>query len=177
MRRKTISESQLRNIVKKSVKKILKESRGSFNEERFYEWEEKTHIPEEIRTIVKHVCDKIGCPIDEEMDATIRLRNRGGYTYAYGKGFTMTYCTSSMESGPSIDYSDSILKFIKGLGFKIVNSYGDNGMDSATNYQDTFWSYDFVFEPSIAYYEAFMDWGDEEYDDDGEYDYDEGCYV
>ena len=131
---------------------------------RFGEWEENTHIPTAVMDMVRFIAEKIGCDISDE--TTITLRNRGGYSYAYGKGFTFTYCTSSYADGPGVDYSSTLKKWLKGLDFKIENSYGDNGMDSATNYMDTFWTYEFLYTPSVKYEEDFLEYNEyDEYDE------------
>jgi hypothetical protein len=152
----------LHNIIVESIHKVLNEgyyddewdySQPDFNDEgqeefderEFEQWEEDNTIPQETMDIVRHVCDKIGCD-DIPEEETIPLRNRGGYVYGYAKGFTLSYCTSSLENGPSVDYSKPLLKFIKGLGFRISRSYGDNGMDPSTNTRDTYWNYDFIYE-------------------------------
>lgn len=51
-------------------------------------------------------------------------------------------------------------------------------MDSATNYNDTYWYYDFVYEPSIVSIEKFEDWdeNDDEDDDMDESGWDEEDY-
>lgn len=170
MKKVRLTESKLRGMIREAVKNILKETRDRFDSEKFYEWEENTHIPQDVMNMVNHIADKIGCNISEE--ETITLRNRGGWAYGWGKGFTFSYCTSSYADGPGIDYSSSLKKWLKGLGFRIENSYGDNGMDYTTNYNDTYWTYEFIYEPSIVYEEQFMIWGDEEYDNDGLDDYD-----
>ena len=73
-----------------------------FDDKKFQEWEKKTHIPEKVMNMVKFIAEKVGCgSIEEE---TITLRNRGGFAYAYGKGFSLTHCTSSYADGPSPDY-------------------------------------------------------------------------
>lgn len=132
-----------------------------FNQQKFNKWEEETHIPQDVMSMLSFICEKIG--IEEIEEKTINIRNRGGWVVGYAKGFTISYCTSSLEDGPSIDYSDVLLKFIKGLGFKIENSYGDNGMDSSTNWHDTFWNYDFIYKPSEVWEEVFYDFDDEDY--------------
>ena len=126
------------------------------DELKFCAWERKIHIPSEVKRIVRAVfveCNMVDpFPYDEE--ETIRLHNRGGWLYAVGKGFTMRYRTSSMEDGPDVD-PKYIIDFIKGLGFVIENSHGDNGMDSATNWHDTWWQYDVLYKPSLTYIETF----------------------
>lgn len=41
-------------------------------------------------------------------------------------------------------------------------NYGDNGMDSATNWHDTYWSVEIAYTPSMVYDEKFYDWSDED---------------
>lgn len=129
----------------------------------FGEWEQNTHIPVKVMEMVNFIAEKVGCGTIEE--ETITLRNRGGYTYGYAKGFSLTHCTSSYADGPSPDYSEEMAKWLKGLDFSIENSYGDNGMDSATNWHDTFWTHEFVYRPSIVYEERFMEYDEEDYDE------------
>ena len=133
-----------------------------FNEELFEKWENETKIPDDVLGVLNAVCKHIG--LDEPYIETIYLRNRGGYTYGYAKGFTLTHCTSSLTDGPSFDYSRTLSKFIQGLGFRIENSYGDNGKDSATNWHDTFWHYDFIYKDSIMYDDEFTEWEDDDYE-------------
>lgn len=134
-----------------------------FNHEKFNKWEEETHIPKPIFDMCNFIADKIGCgPIFEE---TIKIYNRGGYVVGYGKGFSLTHCTSSLLDGPSVDYSDTIKKWLKGLDFSIENSYGDNGMDSSTNYHDTYWTHEFIYNPSIVYDDEFTIWEESDYND------------
>ena len=132
------------------------------DKEKFHKWEEETFIPKKIADMVEYICEKVGVYMNE---TTIVMRNRGGYPYAYGKGYTYSYRTSSYADGPGCDYSKEISMWLRGLGFKIIYSYGDNGMDSATNWHDTYWHYDFLFEPSMVYADNFeLDTEDE--DDD-----------
>jgi hypothetical protein len=173
-----ISESRLKNIIRESIQKcfrnkaMIRESKDRFDNEKFQKWQEETHIPDDIMGMVKHVCEKIGIEVPEE--ETITYKNRGGYAYAFGKGFTLEYRTSSYEEGPGIDYSKTLLKFIKGLGFEIVDSYGNNDIDE--RYYESYWYYDFAYKPSVEEIESFMIWGDE-YDDNNYDDYeDEGYY-
>lgn len=169
-----LTERDIHRIVKKCVNetinkgkfrmKTLNESADRFDEKAFRKWEEDTHIPPKIMKMINHIAEQVGCNIGDE--ETITLRNRGGYPYAYGKGFSMSHCTFSMLDGPSEDYSEEMLQWIKGLGFKIANSYGDNGMFPADSYgKDTYWTYEFIYNPSIVYEEQFTIWGDDEYDE------------
>lgn len=134
-----------------------------FNQAKLDKWEQETHIPQDVMSMLNFICEKIG--IEEIYEETISIENRGGWTIGYAKGFTMSYCTSSLLDGPSVDYSGVLLKFIKGLGFKIENSYGDNGMDSSTNWHDTYWNYDFIYKPSEVDSDIFYDWNDEDEED------------
>lgn len=131
--------------------------------ERFGEWEQNTHIPDKVMDMVNFIAEKVGCGVIEE--ETITLRNRGGYTYGYAKGFSLTHCTSSYADGPSPDYSQEMAKWLKGLDFSIENSYGDNGMDSATNWHDTFWTHEFIYKPSLVYQEKFIEYDEKDYDE------------
>lgn len=134
-----------------------------FDSDKFDKWEEETHIPKATFDMVNFIAEKIGCsPVQEE---TIHIHNRGGQVVGYGKGFSITHCTSSLLDGPSTDYSSAFTKWLKGLGFKIENSYGDNGMDSATNWHDTFWTHDFIYNPSIVWEEEFIVWEDKDYNE------------
>lgn len=133
-----------------------------FNQEKYNEWEEKTNIPENVMEIVNTVCDKLGVSVYED---TVAMRNRGGYAYAYGKGLRYSYCTSSYADGPDCNNIDLITKWLGGVGFKVVNSYGDNGMDTATNWHDTFWHYELLYQPTMVYAEDF-----EEYNEDEDYE-------
>lgn len=131
-----------------------------FMRERFEEWENNTHIPKEVMDMVCLIADKIG--IGSIFEDTITIRNRGGYICGYGKGFTLSYCTSSYESGPGVNYAPTFMKWIKGLGFRVENSYGDNGMDSSTNWQDTYWHTEIIYEPSIVW-DDFYEYDDDDY--------------
>ena len=133
-----------------------------FNQEKFDKWENETTIPKKIMDMVNFICEKVGVCM---VETTVVMRNRGGYPYAYGKGLEYSYCTSSYECGPEEDYSKEMSKWLCGLGFKIENSYGDNGMDSSTNWHDTFWNYEFLYEPSMVYAEEFEEYSDDEYEE------------
>ena len=56
------------------------------------------------------------------------------------------------------------MRWPKGLGFRIENSYGDNGLDSATNWHDTWWHNEISYEPTLVDSNAFYDWYDTEDD-------------
>ena len=128
-----------------------------FNQEGFEKWETTTHIPEKVMNMVNFIAEKIGHGggIEEE---TIQIRNRGGYVIGYAKGFAIRHCTSSYADGPSVDYSSEFIKWLKGLEFKIENSYGDNGLDSATNWHDTYWTNEFIYKPTEISEERFIVW-------------------
>lgn len=130
-----------------------------FDYEKLDKWEEETHIPTEVMKIVEAVCKNLGIYVEE---TTITYYNRGGYSYAYAKGFEISYCTSSLIDGPSENMAPVFMQWLQGLGFKIADSYGDNGMDSATNWHDTFWHTKIAYTPSKVYEEEFIWWDDEE---------------
>lgn len=138
----------------------------TFDYERFDKWVDDEQIPQTVKRIVDSVMCELGFvePFYNGNEEVIELSNRGGWTYAYGKGFCLSYRTSSMLDGPDAD-PKYIIKFIKGLGFCIENSYGDNGLDAATNWHDTYWHYDFLYKPSVVMREEFEDYSDEEYND------------
>jgi hypothetical protein len=95
----------------------------------------------------------IWLPTDEDEFSDIYLRNRGGYVYAQGLGFTYSYCTSSLADGPGVDLSKELIFYLKAIGFSIENSYGDNGLDPyGSGYRDTFWNYDFILNRTLEYY-------------------------
>lgn len=179
-----LTEGDLHRIVENCAKKVIDakchtkkniNEAYTFNQEKYEKWANTDQIPRSVKDMVKYVTEKVGCPVEDDEEVIV-LRNRGGYTYAYGKGFTISYCTYSLADGPGVDYSGTLIKWLKGIGFSIENSYGDNGMDSATNYNDTYWNYDFVYKPSIVSIEKFEDWDgnedDEDYDEsDPYYDY------
>lgn len=120
-------------------------------------------IPKAEMEVLKAVFNHLG--LYEPYEKLIEYRNRGGWVYGYAKGFTYSYCTSSYADGADTDYSKTLLKFIEGLGFEIVNSYGDNGLDYTTNWRDTFWHYDFAYKPSFQEIECFTIWEDDDYED------------
>ena len=84
-----------------------------FDYEAFDKWENENHIPEQVKRIVNAVLKSEGYEepfgkIDTDCgnttnEGTISIRNRGGHVIGYGKGFSMSYCTSSLESGPDVD--------------------------------------------------------------------------
>lgn len=135
-----------------------------FNQDKFNKWEDETHIPQDIMTMVNFIAEKIGHDggIEEE---TIVIRNRGGHVIGYAKGFSITHCTSSNADGPTPDLSGAFKKWLVGLNFKLENSFGDNGMDSATNWHDTFWTNQFIYTPSQTSDEPFIIWDERDYED------------
>ena len=126
-----------------------------FNDEKFEKWEEETHIPEDVMKIVDAVCKEIGISVYEK---TVTYYNRGGYPYAYAKGFQVSYCTSSYESGPDPDYGEIFMRWLSGLGFEIADSYGDNGLDYTTNWRDTYWFYEIAYKPTMVDSNSFYWW-------------------
>lgn len=134
-----------------------------FDYEKFEKWENEIHIPQAVMDIVNAVAEKIGCtPVEEE---TIEIQNRVGEVIGYAKGFSLTHCTSSYETGPTPDYSMAMSKWLKGLGFSIENSYGNNGMDSSSNWHDTHWTHEFTYKPTQVWEESFIIWEDGDYEE------------
>ena len=133
-----------------------------FRQDKFEKWENETHIPKSIMDMVNFIAEKIGHGggIEEE---TIRVVNCWGVEIGYAKGSSISHCTSSYADGPSTDYSGAFKKWLVGLDFSINNSYGDNGMDSATNWHDTFWHHDFIYNPSEIGENAFIEWEESDY--------------
>ena len=111
--------------------------------------------------MVEIVSEQIGVCVEE---TTIEHRNRGEYTYGFSKGFVLSHCTSSLEDGPSEDMAPVFMRWLGGLGFNVVNSYGDNGLDSATNWCDTWWHTEISYGSTFVYEEEFLDWDDSEDD-------------
>ncbi len=140
-----------------------------FNQKKFNEWENETHIPQDIMEMLNYIAEKIGHEggIEEE---TITIRNRGGYIIGYAKGFSIVHCTSSYADGPTPDLSGAFSKWIKGLDFELENSFGDNGRDCSTNWHDTFWTNQFIYKPTEISDEGFIEYDEEDYDDDCDYE-------
>lgn len=138
-----------------------------WNQKRYEEWVENTHIPEDVMTIVNAVCEKIGMYVEEEV---VDVRNIWDEPVGFAKGFRITHCTSSYADGPSIDMTPTFLTWLGGLGFETCASYGDNGMDSATNWHDTFWTKEVAYTETNVSKSRFYDWDD---DDDDDYGYDD----
>lgn len=135
-----------------------------FNDEKFRQWENETHIPDDIMTMVNYIAEKIGHD-GEIAEETIAIHNRVGLVVGYAKGFSVTHCTSSYADGPTPDLSGAFSKWLKGLDFKLENSFGDNGMDSATNWHDTFWTNQFIYTPSETSEDKFIIWEDDDYEE------------
>lgn len=119
----------------------IEEQEEELNKERFI------IFPPKVANALENIEKVFGVMFNEEEE--IILRNRGGWAYAKGKGISYSYCTSSMLDGPSYDYSDEFSFMLKALGFRLENSFGDNGLDSATNWQDTYWTYEWIYKPSV----------------------------
>ncbi len=137
-----------------------------FDNKRFREWEEKTTIPKNVMDMVNWIAEKIGYPVYEE---TISIKNRMGATIGFAKGFVVSYCTSSLECGPCIDYTPEFIKWLKWLGFEVENGYGDNGLDSATNWHDTYWHNEIIYKPSVTYDDFIVFNPSENYYEDEDY--------
>ena len=133
-----------------------------FNRKRFEEWEQRASIPQKTMDMVNWIAEKIGYPVCEE---TLNLKNRFGETIGFARGFVVTHCTSSYADGPSVDYTPEFVKWLGGLGFELGESYGDNGLDSATNWHDTYWHKQLIYAPSKIY-EDFIEFDDEEDEED-----------
>lgn len=133
-----------------------------FNHERFEKWEKENSIPQKTMDMVNWIAEKIGYPVYEE---TLTIKNRFGVAIGCARGFIVTHCTSSYADGPSEDYTPEFIKWLGGLGFELGDSYGDNGMDSTTNWHDTFWHKEIIYKPSITY-EDFVEFDDEEDEED-----------
>ena len=141
-----------------------------FNNKRFSEWEQENTIPKNVMDMVNWIAEKIGYPVYEE---TINLKNRFGQTIGFARGFVVSHCTSSYETGPTVDYAPEFIKWLCGLGFELGESYGDNGMDSTTNWHDTFWHKEIIYAPSKTY-DDFREFESEEEEEEyyeRDYDY------
>lgn len=134
-------------------------ARRHWNDERFEKWENETHIPEDIMKMVNIVCEQLGIYVEE---TTIEHRNRFNLLIGFSKGFTLSHCTSSYETGPTADMTPVFMKWLSGLGFYHERGRGDNGLDSATNWHDTYWYDDISYRPSYVYDDQFWDWDDDE---------------
>lgn len=117
----------------------------------YCEEEEMLMLPEKVFNICQMIekMFNIGFSFED-----IEYFNRGGYVYAKAAGFRYSYCTFSVETGPDLDYREEIAAILKGLGFEIANSYGNNGLDPAANYgDDCYWHYEFAYSPSKKWIE------------------------
>jgi hypothetical protein len=136
-------------------------AKSKWNNARFNAWVVETHIPEDVMKMVDIVCEQLDIYVEETV---ITHRNRGGFPYAYSKGFIISHCTSSYDDGPSEDMTPVFMRWLGGLGFHVENSYGDNGLDSATNWHDTYWHNEISYGDTEVYDEEFWDWEDDEED-------------
>ena len=134
-----------------------------WNQKRYEDWQENTHIPEDVMIMVNAVCEKIGIYVEESV---VLYRDIWGKPYASAKGFQISHCTSSYETGPTVDMTPVFMKWLGGLGFEVCASYGDNGMDSGTNWHDTYWTKEVAYQPTTVYDEKFYDWDDDDDDED-----------
>lgn len=136
-------------------------ARRKWNSERFEKWENETHIPEDVQKMVDIVCDHLGIWVEE---ITIEHHSVWGVPIGFSKGYVLSHCTSSLADGPSEDMAPVFIKWLGGLGFHVENSYGDNGLDSATNWHDTYWFKEISYGPSLVEDDRFWDWEDTEDD-------------
>jgi hypothetical protein len=104
-------------------------------------------LPSKTLNLIKKCEEIFNCKI--EIKDKVYLYDGSGSQIAVGPGVSVTHRTGSMSSGPSDDYSEEIFKFLKHNGFIKSNSYGDNGMDSATNHRDTYWTKEFIYKPKM----------------------------
>ena len=168
-----LNKNKLRQIINESVKKLLKEYyeydgteryddyeddgyKRIFLRDKYEKWCDTPQIPERIMTMVRHIAEKIGVDIGEE--EVIELTNYYGVKIGIAKGFTLSHCTSSYADGPSEDYSEEFFSWLMGLGFKKGGSYGDNGLDSSTNWHDTYWHNEIYYGPSLVDEDVFYKW-------------------
>lgn len=133
-----------------------------WNDARFNAWVEGTHIPEDVMKMVEMIAEKIGISVYE---TTVDYKNVWGENIGVAKGFQLSYCTSSLADGPSEDMAPVFMKWLGGLGFEVCGSYGDNGLDSATNWHDTFWYTEIAYSDTIVMLGDFYDYYDR-YDDE-----------
>lgn len=134
-----------------------------FDNAAFEKWEQETHIPKKITTMVNAIANQVGCGDIDEI--VVSIRNRAGHVIGWAKGFRLTHCTSSYADGPSPDYSKEMAMWLKGLGFVIENSYGNNGLDASTNWHDTYWHDEFIYKPTEVFEERFITWDDDDYEE------------
>lgn len=127
-----------------------------WNEAKFEQWDKETQIPESITEIVDIICDRFGIDIEE---CLVEHHSVYGDPFGVSKGYRLCHCTSSYADGPSQDMTPTFLQWLGGLGFNLINSYGDNGLDYSTNRHDTFWWKEIAYMPSFIDYDAFYDHG------------------
>ena len=94
-----------------------------FDYEAFDKWENENHIPEQVKRIVNAVLKSEGYEepfgeidtdcCDTTNEETISIRNRGGHVIGYGKGFSMSYCTSSLECGSLLTLSKVLVLLLR----------------------------------------------------------------
>lgn len=133
-----------------------------WNDARFNAWVEGTHIPEDVMKMVEMIAEKIGISVYE---TTVDYRNVWDDTIGVAKGFTLSHCTSSYEGGPTEDMTPVFMKWVKGLGFEVCGSFGDNGLDSSTNGYDTYWYNEIAYTETLRMLDDFYDYYDR-YDDE-----------
>lgn len=136
-------------------------ARSTWNSERFEKWENETHIPEDVMEMVDIVCDHLGIYVEE---TTIEHQSVYGIPIGFSKGFVLSHCTSSYADGPSKDMTPIFMRWLGGIGFHVENSYGDNGLDSATNWHDTYWTKEISYGGTFVRDDEFWDWEDTEDD-------------
>lgn len=129
-----------------------------WNKARFNAWVEKTHIPEDVMKMVEMIAEQIGISIEE---ITVDYRNVWGDTVGVAKGFRLSYCTSSYEDGPSENMTPVFMKWLGGLGFMVCGSFGDNVLDSSTNWHDTYWYDEIAYADTLRMLDDFYDYYDE----------------
>lgn len=132
-----------------------------WNSDRFAKWQEETHIPADVMKMVEMIAEKIGISVEE---TTVDYKDVWGGNIGVAKGFQLSYCTSSLEDGPSKDMTPVFMKWIRGLGFEVCGSYGDNGLDSETNWQDTYWYNEIAYTDTLRMLDYFYDDNDEYYE-------------
>ena len=147
-------------IIKILILKIM--ARKKWNSAKYDAWERETHIPEDVMKMVEMIAEQIGISVEE---TTVDYNNVWGDNVGVAKGFVLSHCTSSLADGPSEDMTPVFMKWLGGLGFKVYNSYGDNGLDSATNWHDTYWYDEIAYTDSLMMLEDFYDYYDS-YDDE-----------
>ena len=133
---------------------ILQIMARKWNSAKYDAWERETHIPEDVMKMVEMIADKIGISVYE---ITVDYHDVWDEPIGVAKGFRLSYCTSSLEDGPSEDMTPVFMKWIKGLGFEVCGSYGDNGLHSDTKGYDTYWYTEIAYTETIKMLEYFYD--------------------